>query len=124
MSRYKDLDFKLRLIESEGTIVDINVYEDLYDVGQSIKNIILTSPTERPFSVSGGGLYEFKYEKLSEVELLVLTQKLKASLQISEPRIIVNSINIIQKEPGKIEITVDFSPSWDPQTVKSKTVII
>ena len=104
--------------------VDINVYEDLYDVGQSIKNIILTSPTERPFSVSGGGLYEFKYEKLSEVELLVLTQKLKASLQISEPRIIVNSINIIQKEPGKIEITVDFSPSWDPQTVKSKTVII
>lgn len=124
MSRYKDLDFKLQLIESDGTAVDINVYEDLYDVGQSIKNIILTSPTERPFSVSGGGLYEFKYEKLSQVELLVLTQKLKASLQISEPRIIANSINIIQKEPGKIEIIVDFSPSWDPQTVKSKTVII
>lgn len=124
MSRYKDLDFKLKLIESDGTAVDINVYEDLYDVGQSIKNIILTSPTERPFSASGGGLYEFKYEKLSQVELLVLTQKLKASLQISEPRIIVNSINIIQGQPGKIEITVDFSPSWDPKTVKSKTVII
>jgi phage baseplate assembly protein W len=112
---YSDIDFNLNLIRNgQGTPTDVSVKEDVYDIFQSIKNIILTSKYERPFSSVGVGLYEFKYEKINSSTMVILKQTILGSLGINEPRAIINSIDMVQPIPGKLEITVNFSPSYDP----------
>lgn len=118
---YRDIDLRLGKIFNGSVATDVAVKEDIYDIFQSIKNIILTTPGERPFSNVGGGLYQFKYEKMSQVEFLILTQKIKSSLTLLEPRAIINSINIKQTSPTNLEIEVNFSPVYNPalRTIKS-----
>ena len=119
---YSDIDFTLNLIQNgQGIPTDISVKEDVYDIFQSIKNIILTSKNERPFSSVGAGLYEFKFEKIESAMMIILKQTIAASLAVNEPRAIINSIDMVQPYPGKLEVTVNFSPSYDPsiKTLKS-----
>jgi phage baseplate assembly protein W len=127
MYRYTDIDFQLTpILDTTNTdiIVDINTLNDLYDVNQSIKNIILTAPGERPFYSGGGALYDFKYEKIIPTDLILLSQRLYSLLSIEETRINVISINIEQIAPGSLQVTVNYSPKWDPDSRKTKTVTI
>ena len=120
---YSDIDFTLDLIRNgQGAPTDISVKEDLYDIFQSIKNIILSSQYERPFSSIGGGLYEFKFEKIHTAALIILKQTILASLSINEPRAIINSIDMVQPYPGKLEVIVDFSPLYDPSIKSLKSI--
>jgi phage baseplate assembly protein W len=127
MDRYKDIDFQLTpILDTTNTdvIVDVNTLNDLYDINQSIKNIILTAPGERPFYSGGAALYDFKFEKIIPTDLILLSQKISALLTIEEPRINIISINIQQITPGSLEVVVTYSPKWDPDLRKTKSVTI
>jgi len=119
---YRDIDFRLQKIFSGAVPTDVSVKEDLNDIFQSIKNIILTSPRERPFLNSGGDLYSFKYEKIAPIELSILTQQIRASLNILEPRAIINSINIRQTTPGNLEVEVNFAPVYNPELARIRSI--
>ena len=119
---YSDIDFTLGLIYNGSTPTDVALKEDLFDIFQSIKNIILTGRTERPFSTVGAGLYEFKYEKMSQIELAVLQQTITANLGILEPRAIINSINIQQTLPEQLTVEVNFSPVYNPALTRIKSI--
>lgn len=124
---YTDIDFKLTKVFVGPQSVDVSVKQDLNAIFQSIKNIILTTPTEKPFSTIGGGLYDYKFEKMSDVELMVLNQKIRSTITVLEPRAIINSINIIRNYQGKqdtLGIEIDFSPVYDPAIIKKGSIRI
>jgi phage baseplate assembly protein W len=122
-SIYSDIDFKLDLLlDASNNATDVAKKEDINDIFQSIKNIILTSKYERPFSDVGGGLYEYKFEKINPVQLMVLRQTIFSTLQIVEPRAIINSIEMTQPIPETLLININFSPSYDPSIKKIKSI--
>jgi phage baseplate assembly protein W len=122
---YQYIDLRMPLIAGGGgTPTDVGVKQDVYDIFQSIKNIILTFPGERPFSNIGGGLYEFKYEYMSPIQIVLLQQKILSSLSLLEPRAIINSINIKQTLPDTLQVEVNFSPVYDPALIVIRSMRI
>jgi phage baseplate assembly protein W len=104
---YKDFDFGFDKNEITN---DIKTKLGLSSISQSIKNIILTSPTERPFSNLGAGLYKATLENATEDEFVVIKQKILGSLSEYEPRISVeyNDINLTRDETGAVRINIQY----------------
>lgn len=111
MAKYTDIDFSLTKNEITD---DINIKTDINAISQAIKNIILTSKTEKIFnSAFGADAYDLVYNNLSETQLLAQRSKFVAELQVQEPRAIIRDINIEDNKSGSFVITVTFSPVYD-----------
>jgi phage baseplate assembly protein W len=117
MAKYTDIDFSL----SKNEITDdINVKTDINAISQSIKNIILTSKTEKIFDNSfGADGYDLVYNNLSKTEILAQRSKFLAELQVQEPRAIIRDINIEDNKSGSFIITVTFSPVYDTSITRN-----
>jgi phage baseplate assembly protein W len=105
---YKDFDFGF---EKNEITSDVKTKLGLSSISQSIKNIILTSPTERPFSTLGAGLYKATLQNATEDEFVIIKQKIIGALSEYEPRIRVeyNDINLSRDETGAIRINIQYS---------------
>lgn len=104
---YKDFDFGF---EKNEITNDVKTKLGLSSISQSIKNIILTSPTERPFSNLGGGLYKATLENATDDEFVVIRQKILGALSEYEPRITVeyNDINLTRDDTGAVRINIQY----------------
>jgi len=104
---YTDLDADLARNEFSG---DISVKLNKQALRQSIINIVLTRPGERPFSLStlGGGIEDiiFEHDETS-LEYLTLKKRIKRSINRYEPRVTFNSMTI-EKEDTIATITIRY----------------
>ena len=117
MPRYTDIDFNLSKNELTD---DINLKTDINAISQSIKNIILTSKTEKIFNNSfGADGYDIVFNELSPLEITAQKFKIIAELQLQEPRAIIRDINIEDNKLGSYIISVTFSPVYDTTTVRN-----
>jgi phage baseplate assembly protein W len=72
---------------------DVTVLRDINSVKQSVKNLIMTSPGERPFSPTlGSGVRALLFEPVTPFTALDLQEAITQVLQNYEPR--VNVVNV------------------------------
>ena len=76
---------------------DISVKLNKQAIRQSVINIVLTRPGERPFSLSslGGGIEDIIFENdARSLEYLALEKRVKRSINKYEPRVTFSSMAI------------------------------
>jgi phage baseplate assembly protein W len=107
VSEYKDFDIEFT---KNGLTDDVKSKSGYSSIAQSIKNIILTSPGERPFSDLGGGLNAFFFENDTIETLISLKETVVSILGKHEPRIVVdfNDVTATRTGPGKVTINIRY----------------
>jgi len=117
MAMYKDIDFSLSKNEINN---DINIKTDINAISQSLKNIILTSKREKIFDSSfGAGGYDLLFNKLNPIQIATTRLSMIAELELQEPRAIIRSLNIEDSNAGEFIISLEFSPVFDENLVRS-----
>lgn len=117
MPKYTDIDF---LLSKNELTNDVNTKLDINAISQAIKNIILTSKTEKPFNQTfGANGLDIINENFSELQKKVLSSNITAEIRLQEPRAEIRQINIEKGEAGTLIITVSFSPIYAENIVRT-----
>lgn len=111
---YKDLD----LTFTNRPDGDVYRKTDAAAVKQSIKNLLLTNRTEKPFQpYFGGGLNRFLFSLSAEFDDLEISEHIGQAIQNYEPRARVREINVESfPDSNRINITVVFQVITTLQT--------
>jgi len=121
-TKYTDIDF---LLTKNDLTNDVNVKYDGNAISQSIKNIILTTQKEKLFSqYFGGNAYDLVFNSLSYVEIADKQLFLESAIKNNEPRVNVQSINIVYSEEGSWIISVLYNQNNSNNLAQNVTVII
>jgi len=107
LSNFKDVDFGF---EKNSLTDDVKVRREISSISQSIKNIILTSPKERPFSRFGFGLYDYLNTINDLGTVITIKNGISSLIQKYEPRVRVspNDINVNIRSTNSIEINMTY----------------
>ena len=109
---YKDIDF---LTTKNELTSEMNVKLDTNAVSQTIKNIILTSKNEKPFSPNfGGNLYDLVFVTPSFLELELKKSEIFSLLEIYETRATIVNIDIINTSSEYWLITITYFLKTNP----------
>lgn len=119
---YKDID----LTFAKKTTGDVYKKNDTAAVKQSIKNILMTNRTEKPFSPTfGGDLNRYLFSLDTEFDEYEIEDAVISSLAKFEPRARVTKIDsIISPDYNSVSITIQFrvlSTSTNEQITLSLT---
>jgi phage baseplate assembly protein W len=110
-TRFTDIDF---LLTKNDLTNDVNVKYDGNAISQSIKNIILTTQKEKLFSQSfGGNAYDLVFNSPSPLDLASKRAFFVAALKNNEPRVNVQSINIVDSGEGRWLVTVSYRTAYN-----------
>lgn len=105
---YKDFDFDFSMNE---ITKDVKGKLGLSSISQSLKNIILTSPGERPFSNMGIDIYRSMNEIITSDELVSMKNQILAAIGQKEPRVRVNynDVDLVMENNGTISINIRYA---------------
>jgi len=103
---YSDID----LFFSAKPSGDVYKKNDIAAVKQSVKNILMTNFTEKPFNPEfGGNLNSFLFELDTDVEADMLRDHIFETIALHEPRAFVQEVHInLISDRNEIAITVKF----------------
>ena len=89
---------------------DIFKKEHAAAVKQSVRNLLMTNFSEKPFLPRyGGNLNSFLFSLNTEVDELALEEKIFESVEIFEPRASVKNVEVISNENrNEVAVTVTF----------------
>jgi phage baseplate assembly protein W len=112
LKKFKDVDFGFAKNDLTN---DFKTRNGLPSISQSIKNIVLTSPGERPFSDFGFGIYAYFWENDTVDTFIAMKTKIASAINLYEPRVIVdsNDITIVKKVGNSIEINIRYRLAED-----------
>ena len=101
-----DIDFEKNTFTN-----DVSLKTDRNAIRQSIMNIILTNPGEKPFDSSfGTGLYNFLFENVTnDVELERMEMDIKNEILAREPRAEVETVVWDDSNIDNNELTVEIN---------------
>lgn len=103
---YADLDPSLEPHPNTGDFMrrfDVNAVKD------SIRNILLTMPFEKPFEPDYGvGIKRYLFELLSPGFATVLKKEIREQVRVFEPRAVVEDVRIGVTDENAIEIDIEF----------------
>ena len=104
---YKDFDLDFNKNEITN---DVKTKLGLSSISQSIKNIILTSKGERPFSDMGTDIYRKVSENFTKEQMLEMKDQIIFSIGKYEPRVAVdfNDVDIQIANTGAITINIRY----------------
>lgn len=107
LKNYKDFDLQFEKNELTG---DIKSRSELASINQSIKNIILTSEGERPFSSFGVGINFYFFENDNIGAFVGAKNAISANINLYEPRVTVeyNDVDIQRTSSGGIRINIKY----------------
>ena len=106
--QYSDVDIDFNKNEF---INDVSVKKDRNAIRQSVTNIILTRPGEKPFNRSFGvGVHDMLFENWTDVDVAILEQKVAAQLGTWEPRALLEWIEIDDNliDTNEISMVVNY----------------
>lgn len=105
---YKDFDFDFNKNE---ITKDVKTRLGLSCISQSLKNIILTSPGERPFSNMGIDIYKSVNENATDDQLIFMKNQVWSAIGQKEPRVKVeyDDVKVTKENDGKISINIRYS---------------
>ena len=107
-SDHKFTDFDIDFGKNSFT-GDLSLKTDRNAIRQSIMNIVLTTPGEKPFDPSFGvGVYDLLFENPDNTELAVLERDIMAAVELREPRATVEQVVFDQDRIDSNEITFEI----------------
>lgn len=96
--KYRDLHIFFRKNPNNN---DISLLSGNSAIVQSIKNLVLTKKGERPFDNSiGTSVVDSLFEQPTLAELAFIENEIQTILEQAEPRIIVNSVELMYPTPS------------------------
>jgi len=83
---------------------------DAADVKQSVKNLLLTNYTEKPFNMRfGGNLSDFLFELETDTDIDILADQIIEAVDLYEPRAqVLRVYGNIKPDNNEIRVTVEF----------------
>lgn len=98
---------------------------DAASVKQALKNLLLTGVTEKPFNDNfGGGLGNILFELIDEDAADEIEETIQSSIDIYEPRVIIQKIDVIVKPDGnRIHVKLVFRLKNTQETVTLDTTM-
>ena len=104
---YTDFDFPFRANPVTG---DVGIKKDVEAVKQSVINILLTSPGERPFDpLFGCDIRSQLFENYDPILEAILDEQIRTSLRNYEPRVEVLNVAVSGRpDNNKVDITVEI----------------
>ena len=104
---FADLDFKFKL---NPNTKDFVVKRGVEAVKQSVVNILLTAPGERPFNpYFGGNLYQYLFENFDDVTAAAIESTIINTLRNFEPRVRVIDVQVDNLDyRNALRITLEF----------------
>lgn len=102
-------DFRKDLLTSPLS-EDIVMLKDEDAVKESIKNLLLTDPGERPMQpFLGGGIREMLFENMSPATLKLIKNKVQTTIEVYEPRAELIDISVSsQIDDNVVSVQVTF----------------
>ena len=103
---YSDIDLTFTAKPSG----DIYKKTDAADVKQSVKNLLMTNYTEKPFNMKfGGNLNDFLFELDTDTDMGLLADQIIEKVDLYEPRAQVISVDANAKpDTHEIRVTIEF----------------
>lgn len=89
---------------------DIYKKTDAADVKQSVKNLLLTNYTEKPFNMEfGGNLGDFLFELDTDTDFDLLADQIIEAVDLHEPRAQVTRVDgNVYPDRNEVVVTVEF----------------
>jgi len=83
---------------------------DAADVKQSVKNLLLTNYTEKPFNMRfGGNLSDFLFELETDTDIDILADQIIEAVDLYEPRAqVLRVYGNIKPNNNEVRVTVEF----------------
>jgi len=107
--KYSDIDI---LLTRNEFVNDVSVVKNRNSIRQSIMNIILTRPGEKPFNRSFGyGVHDLLFENMDVLTRAEMELNILYALRNFEPRAKVNSVIIDDEliDSNNISINIEFT---------------
>lgn len=103
---YKDIDLSFTAKPAG----DLYKKIDAADVKQSVKNLLLTNHTEKPFRMGfGGNLSAFLFELDTETDFDILAERIIETVDLYEPRAQVTRVDgNVYPSRNEVVVTVEF----------------
>lgn len=114
--RYSDLDFSLRALSHNNVPGDISTLTDIDAIKNSIRNLVLTAPYERPFQPELSSRLQFLlFENADAITALSLKEEIVRVISANEPRASDVYVDVIDnREQNAYEVSVNFSIKNNP----------
>jgi phage baseplate assembly protein W len=109
--KFSDVELDFRNIENENNVrTDLRKITDVASVKQSVRNILLTNQSEKPFMpMFGSQLNYLLFELDTELDADIIEEEIANSLEIYEPRAVLRNVHIdMNGEQNKCNVTVEF----------------
>ena len=108
-NRYQFSDFDIDFNKNAFTS-DVSIKKDKNSIQQSIKNIILTMPGEKPFNRDFGlGIHSYMFETFTALDEALLRGDIELALANWEPRIQLDNVRVISDKIDSNEVTIHIS---------------
>jgi phage baseplate assembly protein W len=124
--KYRDIDIFFRKNINNG---DISFVSGNSSIVQSIKNIVLTTKGERPFNnYFGTGVLDLMFNNPSPIDIAFLQSDIKTILEELEPRIIVDSVEIlyplVDTSEADAKININYKLNNQQQNFPIQTLVL
>lgn len=119
--RYSDLDFNLTPLSHGNLKGDIAVLTDIDAIKNSIRNLVLTGPYERPFEPALGSRLRFLlFENANPLTALNLKEEIERVIRENEPRVSDVYAEVSDdSQNNAYRVSVHFAiNNFNPQTVE------
>jgi len=105
---YKYSDFDIDFNRNE-FIDDMSIKKDFNSIRQSVMNIVLTKPGEKPFNREFGvGIHNMLFELWTPFQKSLLERNIKWEVDRLEPRAEVTAVNIDEDEIDSNEVSIEI----------------
>ncbi len=102
---FSDLDF---LMVEHPITHNVSIKRDINAIRQSVINLLTLKEGNKPFHPEiSSPVYKYMFENFSNVTTIILRSEITKYLQVYEPRIIVDDIDITQSSPNYVVFSID-----------------
>ena len=123
---YSDIDLAFTRVGSKSPY-SIALKRDKNAIAQAVRNLILTTPGEKPFLPDfGGGVVNLLFDTLTPETVAAINSSIRYSLEVYEPRVIFDEVIFDESklDSNNLLLEIRYFLRNDPATVQSVTIEI
>ena len=123
---YSDIDLAFTRVGSESPY-SIALKRDKNAIAQAVRNLILTTPGEKPFLPDfGGGVVNLLFDTLTPEIVASINSSIRYSLEVYEPRVTFDEVIFDESklDSNNLLLEIRYFLRNDPATVQSVTIEI
>ena len=123
---YSDIDLAFTRVGSKSPY-SIALKRDKNAIAQAVRNLILTTPGEKPFLPDfGGGVVNLLFDTITPETVASINSSIRYSLEVYEPRVIFDEVIFDESklDSNNLMLEIRYFLRNDPATVQSVAIEI